>query len=354
MTSTAPAPDAWSDVLGQDHALAILRGAVSDPVHAWLFVGPPGSGKRAAARAFAGELLAAGSSGAEAERHRALARAEQHPDLLVVEREGASISAGQAAEVVTRASRSPIEGDRKVLVLDEFHLVQPAAGPKLLKTIEEPPPGTFFIVLAEDVPPDLVTIASRCVRVDFNAVPDALVVQRLQEEGIDAARASEAAAAAMGDLARARLLATDDRLALRVTLWRDVPRRLDGRGATAAALVDEVRATIDDAEAPLRAQQAREAAELTERIERYGQRGSGAKQLEERHRREKRRLRTDELRLGLVTLARAYRDEMTVASDPRPALAALAALQSVAEALLRNPSEELLLQALFLRLPSLP
>ncbi|MCU1350995.1 MAG: holB [Acidimicrobiales bacterium] len=348
-----PASDPWSEVVGQDHALAILQGAVDEPVHAWLFLGPPGSGKRPAARAFAGELLAAGSDGAEAERHRALARAEQHPDLHVVERAGAAILAGQAGEIVTQASRSAVEGTRKVLVLDEFHLVQPAAGARLLKTIEEPPPGTFFIVLAEDIPPELVTIASRCLRVDFGPIAEPLVTARLVAEGVDPERAADAAAAAMGDLVRARLLATDERLALRVALWRDVPRRLDGRGTTATALVDEVRATIDDAEAPLRDRQAREVEELNERIERYGQRGSGARELDALHKREKRRLRTDEIRLGLATLARQYRDELAVASNPHGALDAIAAIQAAAEGLIRNPSEELLLQALFVRLPSL-
>ena len=100
-------------------------------------------------------------------RHRRLAVAEQHPDLHVVERTGAAIPIEAAREIVRRASLSPAEGDRKVMVLDEFHLVSPAAAATLLKTIEEPPPGTYFVVLADEVTPDLVTIASRCVRVDF-------------------------------------------------------------------------------------------------------------------------------------------------------------------------------------------
>ena len=164
--------DAWDDVVGQDAAVAMLRNAASgEAPHAWLFVGPHGSGQRAAARAFAGDLLAhehdvAGDVEA-ATRARALARTEQHPDLIVVERVGASISKDQAVDIVTRASRSAIEGTRKVMLLDEFHLLADDVAPRLLKTIEEPPPGTFFVVLADELPPNLVTIASRCVRVDF-------------------------------------------------------------------------------------------------------------------------------------------------------------------------------------------
>ena len=352
------ADDAWSDVVGQDAAVALLRGAAGPgAVHAWLFVGPRGSGKRAAARAFAGDLLALQSDEAgdaeAATRTRALARAEQHPDLIVVERAGPSISAEQAQQIVERASRSGIEGPRKVLVLDEFHLVQPSAAARLLKTIEEPTPGTFFIVLADTLPPELVTIASRCIRVDFTAVSPAVVTARLEAEGIEPGRAAQAASFAGGDLDRARLLATDDRLALRLAAWRDLPRRLDGTGATAAAAISDLRATIDDAQAPLRARHEDEVAELAERVERYGQRGSGAKVLDERQRREARRLRTDELRMGLASLAATYRDELLVAVDPGPALAGLAAVHAAVEHLLLNPSEELYLLALALDLPTL-
>ncbi len=358
MSARPVATDPWDDVVGQDAAVGMLRGASgAGAVHAWLFLGPRGSGKRAAARAFAGDLLAfeldeAGEVEGAA-RTRTLAAAEQHPDLVVVERAGASISAEQADDVVRRASRSATEGRRKVLVLDEFHLLQPNVAPKLLKTIEEPPDGTFFLVLADELPPELVTIASRCVRVDFAPLSTERIAGRLVAEGIAPERAAEAAAFAGGDLDRARLLATDDRLALRVAAWRDVPRRLDGTGATASVLVAELRAAIDDAEAPLRARHEIEVTELADRVERYGQRGSGAADLDRRQKRESRRLRTDELRLGLAALAATYRDELVVAADPAPALGALAALHDAGEALIRNPNEELLLLALALRLPSL-
>ena len=350
--------DAWSEVVGQDAAVAMLRNAAKgDTPHAWLFVGPHGSGKRAAARAFAGDLLAAESVAAgdleSAERARNLARHEQHPDLVITQRAGATISVEQAADVVTRASRSPIEGSRKVLLLEEFHLVHEKAGPKLLKTIEEPPPGTFFIVLADEVTPELVTIASRCVRVDFASLTAPVVAARLEREGVPADRAAEVASIAGGDLDRARLLATDDRLALRLAAWRDMPRRLNGTGAVAGEVVAELRAAIDDAEAPLKVRHDAELAELQERIERYGQRGSGLADFTARQKRESRRVRTDELRMGLGALAGAYRDEMAVAADPTAALGALEAIQETAERLEHNPNEELQLIALALRLPTL-
>jgi DNA polymerase III subunit delta' len=349
----AEGPDeVWSGVVGQDRAVGELRRAVPAPVHAYLFVGPRGSGKRALAAAFAAELLADGTTGAERDRNVVLALAEEHPDLVVVEREGASISAEQADFIVDRASRSPVEGARKVLVLDEFHLVSERVGPKLLKTIEEPPVGTFFIVLAEEVTPDLVTIASRCVQIDLGPVPVADVAARLVSEGIDPSRAGDAAVAAAGDLRRARVLATDDRLALRRDAWFAVPDQLDGSGASAVRAADGLIAMIDDALAPLKERQTQELEDLEERVTAHGERGAGRRQLTERHKREERRYRTDEIRFGLLTLSRRYRDEMVSSPRPDRAMASLQAIQDLSEHLIRNPNVRLQLLALFLKLGS--
>jgi DNA polymerase-3 subunit delta' len=345
------APDVWADVVGQPRALAEMQAAARSPVHAYLLVGPRGSGKRALARAFAAALLSEGQ--ADPGRHAALALAEEHPDLLVVQRVGASISAEQADQIIERASRTPVEGDRKVLVLDEFHLVAAGVAPKLLKTIEEPPDGTVFVVLAEEVTRDLVTVASRCVRIDLGPVDNEAIVARLVAEGVAPERATDAAAASVGDLRRARVLATDDRLQLRRAGWLKVADELDGTGATATRLVDDLLGMIDDALGPLRARHAAELAALETRVEQFGERGSGRKELVDRQKREERRYRTDELRFGLLTLARCYRDRMV--SDARPArsIEALAAVQATSEGLVRNPNERLQLQALFVRLGEL-
>jgi DNA polymerase-3 subunit delta' len=352
-TDADPTVDPWSHVVGQDRAVAELRRGAEAPVHAYLFVGPRGSGKRDLARAFAAELLAAGASGPDRERVVRLVLAEQHPDLTVIERVGASISAEQAREVRELAVKSPVESDRKVLVLDELHLVQENVGPILLKTIEEPAPGTFFIALAEDVPPSLITIASRCVRVDLGAVGEAVIAARLVTEGVAGEVAADAAAAAAGDLRRARLLASDERLALRRTAWHAAPARLDGAGHAAVRLAEELLGMIDDAAAPLEVRHAAEREDLEARARQYGERGSGRRAMDERHKRELRRHRADELRFGLAVLSRRYRDAAVASERPAPYFAAVGAIGVTAEGLIRYPNERLQLVALLAQLPPL-
>lgn len=347
--------DVFADVIGQEQAIAHLQAAAVHPVHAYLLVGPAGSGKRAAARAFAALLLSAGSEGDVAARHVELALAEAHPDLRIIEPSTATgrMDVDTARSIVKQAVLSPAEGARKVLVLEDFHLVD-RFGAVLLKYIEEPPASTFFVILAEDVPPELVTVASRAVRIDLGPVPAALVAERLVGEGVEPDRAAAIAGAAAGDLDRARLLATDERFALRVAALRAMPARLDGTGTRAAELAAEVKGMIDDAQAVIDARHEAEVAELNERIERYGQRGSGKKELEDRLKREVRRHRTTELRLALATLASVYRDALPTARFPAPIVEGLHRIDAAALSLERFPNEALLLQALFTHLPALP
>jgi DNA polymerase-3 subunit delta' len=343
----------WGAVVGQDQAVARLDAAVESPVHAYLFVGPPGSTKREAARAFAAALLC-DQRGCGHCRACRLALAGGHPDLREVERVGASITADQAREIVRLATLTPVEGRRKVLVLHEFHLLQPAAAAVLLKTIEEPPESTVFVVLADDVPPELVTIASRCVRIDFRAVPDPLVAARLVDEGANPDAAAVAAKAAAGDLDRARILVGDAEVQARHDAFHRLPQRLDGSGHAVAAAVDELLGLIDGAAEPVKVRQAGEVAALDARVEQLGERGAGRRDLTERHKRELRRHRIDELKAGLVALAAAYRDRLAdgTAHDPAGAVAAVVDVHEVIESLERNPNESLQLQALLLRLPS--
>ena len=347
-----PSPGVFGAVVGQHRAVAQLRAAARAPVHAYLLVGPPGSGKRAAAISFAAALLCpTGGCGSCEVCRRVLAG--NHPDLVVVERAGPFISVGQAREIQRLALRTPNEGSRKVLVLTDFHLVRDAA-PTLLKVLEEPPASTVFVILAEHLPPELVTIASRCVRVALSPLTPATIAEALVASGVDQAVAAQVAEAAGGRLDRARLLAADSGYGARREAWREVPHRLDGTGAAAAVLAGELVALLDAAAGALEARHGEERAALQARAESTGERGAGRTELAERQRREVRRVRTDELRFGLATLQAAYREQLVVSpADTRPCLDAIAAVQSAAEGLAHNPNEVLLLQALLVRLPPL-
>src|SRR5437763_3907370 len=163
----------YEGVVGQERAVNALRAAAVNPVHAYLLVGPPGTGKRSAAQSFAAALLCPNGPPADGTCETCLrVLAGSHPDVVVKERQGARISIEDAREIIRLATRSPVEGSRKVLILDEFHLAADIA-PAMLKTIEEPPASTVFVILDEVVPTELVTIASQCENVGFGTVtPD--------------------------------------------------------------------------------------------------------------------------------------------------------------------------------------
>jgi DNA polymerase-3 subunit delta' len=259
----------------------------------------------------------------------------------------------EAELIITEASRSPIEGRRKVIVVDRFHSAEPEAAAGLLKTIEEPPPTAVFVILTEEIPAEHVTIASRCVRVDFPPVAAADLVAYLGALGIPGERAELIAAASGGSVARAQLLASDEQFVVRRDAWRAIPTALDGTGNRVADLVANLRALIDDAQGPLAEQHRAELADIDKWEEQFGTRGSRRRAVDERHRREVRLLREDELRMGLATLAGTYRDQLVAARDPEPLAVAIGAITAAAEALIRNPNEALLLEALLLGLPRL-
>lgn len=342
-------------IVGQPRAVQQLDASVASPVHAYLFLGPPGTGKREAALAFAAALTCpdGGCGACEACRQ---ALAGRHPDVVVIERQGASIRVPEAQEVVRLALRTPRAARFQVLILVDFHLVEQAA-PVLLKTIEEPPDTTVVLVLAENVPPDLVTIASRCVTVNFDPLAGADVVSVLVREGADAATASAVADVAGGRLDRARLLVSEEGFIERLDRWRSVPARLDGTGATVVILAEELVAAATEPVETVKVRQAAEMAELAAQSERLGERAiPGRAAIEDRHRREQRRVRTDEMRAGLATLAGVYRGRLEGSPPANVMSTALRAVELVGEAaerLTRNVNDLLLLEWLLLRLDSL-
>lgn len=375
----------FAGLVGQDAAVRTLEAAAARPVHAYLFVGPPGSGKLTAAMVFAAMLLCpdrpdrtvrpSGGSGEngvaeggldnDGHRCETCRRVLEgvHPDVFVLEREGAFLSIDQAREVTRIAARSSLEGGRSVVILPDLHLASEAV-PALLKTIEEPPGDTVFIGLAEFVPPELETIASRSARVDFRPLSDAEIAAVLRAEGVPPERASALARLAGGRLDRARLLASDPEAEARRGSWEAVPSRLDGTGATVAELAEDLVELLKRSASPLSERQQAEVAELAQRHARESatlpgraaqtMARAGSREMEERHRREQRRQRTDELRTGLAALAGAYRDRaLSGALAPARAAEAVALIDGLSADLAYNPGEVLAVQALLLRLDRL-
>ena len=336
----------FDDVIGQPRVVEQLLAAVQEPVHAYLFLGPRGSGRRRAAARMAGELV---GDDADRERNRALAAREEHPDLVIFEPEGTSFRIDEADAVVIAASRAPTEAGRKVILIDRFHDATAEAAAKLLKPIEEPNPSTVFILLTEYVPSEHITIASRSTTIDFPAVSVEAITAALVARGVDPAVAESAGRGSGGDVGRAELLVSDDAFGLRQELWSNLPSRLDGTGYTVGQIVEEIRSAIDDAQAPLDARHAAESEAMDETEELTGTRGSGRRAMETRHKREARLHRTDEWRMGLATLARRYRDGL---AESNADLAVFDTLREAADALTRNPNEELWLSSLLFALPA--
>lgn len=347
MSEVDDSTDPFGLVVGQERAVEQLRAAATKPVHAFMFVGPRGAGKRQAAAALAGELV---GDPADRERSRRLAAREEHPDLVIFEPEGNTFRTEEAEAVVVAASRAPAEAGAKVILIDRFHDASAEVAAKLLKPIEEPPPKTRFVLLAEEVLPEHVTIASRSTRIDFPAVSVDAITEALTSQGVASEQAAAAAEGSGGDVGRAFLLAHDDAFARRRDLWWQAPSRLDGSGYAVSEVIAEIRQAVDEAQLPLEARQVEQIVAMDEKEELMGTRGSGRTLMEARHKRETRLHRTDEWRMGLATLALRYRPA-ALAGDVD--LAAFETLTDAAEALVRNPNEELWLTQLLLSLPAI-
>jgi DNA polymerase-3 subunit delta' len=352
---TATTTDLWADAVGQERAAAQLRAAAANPVHAYLVAGQEGWGARALAKAFAAEVLTAGlDDAAEAERVRHLVAADEHADLITVEAEGGVLRDPEVDELVRLAHRRPTERPFKVLLVPRFDTATPKAWSRLLKVLEEPPASTVWVLLADDLPAEMATITSRSTVIRLDPVPPGLVASRLVAEGHGEAVAGVAATAAAGDLALARLLVGDERLGLRCGAWGSIPSQLDGTGHVVWRLVAERCAAMDEALEHVKRSFDAAEAELAARIEELGLPQGQLKDLQASHKRQLRRARTAELRLGLATLAARYRDALATSTERAPLVAAIAAVDEAYEALLvRNARESLQLQRLLLALPPL-
>ncbi len=313
----------FAELAGQEAVVAQLKNAVAGAMtHAWLFTGPPGSGRSVAARAFAAALQCPfGGCGACSSCRQV--SAGTHPDLLLVRPEGASYGVKQTRNLVLRAAGSPASGRWLVVLFEDADRCTEQAANALLKAIEEPAARTVWLLCAPSAEDLVTTIRSRCrvvtLRVPSSeAVADVLVAR----DGIDRDRALTAARAAQGHIGRARRLATDQAAAARREAVLKVPLQSVSLGPALAAAATLVKSAEDDAKAVTEELDEPERAALRQA---YGEGATGKgiaramrgmagalKELEDQQKSRARRVKLDTMDSALLEMAGFYRDVLMV------------------------------------------
>jgi DNA polymerase-3 subunit delta' len=338
--------------------LTLSAALESGPSHAYLFRGPRGAGKRAAARAFAAEILATGADDPDDARRRALLDPSPHPDLVWLAPSGAQHLVEAVRERVIRAaSYRPFEGGRRVFVLESAEAMRDESQNALLKTLEEPPGFAHLILLSSEPEALLETVASRCQPVEFAALPSEAIEAGLQGEADEVAAAARLAA---GDLDRARFLLSEQGRKLRAAALELAP---PSKGSPWGKLLAAAQEVGEETEAAVR--------KALEEEKEAGVKRS-AKDLNDEAKRAGRRRRTETLDLGLALCASWFRDLAAIGSgaaevafnrdrlaqlraaaeglDPAAARRAAELVQDTRRRLDLNVSEELALEALYFRL----
>ena len=329
MTAVVEAPGGvWAQVVGQAAVVAELRAAVENPAamtHAWLFTGPPGSGRSVAARAFAAALQCPNGGDGTCHECRTVLGGT-HADVHIVVPDGLSIGVAEARELVRVAGRAPSGGRWQVILVEDADRMSEAAANAVLKMIEEPPPRTVVMLCAPSLHPDdvPVTIRSRCRVVALRTPPvDAIADVLMSRDGVDPALAAWSAGASGGHVGRARRLARDENARLARKAVLDVPLSLVSLAACLDAaddLVGSAQEETDEATAGLDGPET----EAMKASLGYGARGPGMaaaskgagalKDLERRQKSRATRLGRDSFDRALVDLVGLYRDALVLDS----------------------------------------
>ncbi|MEW1721715.1 DNA polymerase III subunit delta' [Streptomyces sp. NPDC093109] len=356
----------WDELVGQDRVQVTLAAAARDAdalvtadatgtappeaskmTHAWLFTGPPGSGRSTAARAFAAALQCTSPDRALGGEpgcgfcdgcHTSLIGT--HADVDVIRTDLLSIGVKETRELVRRAQLSPAVGRWQVIVMEDADRLTEGAGNVLLKAVEEPAPRTVWLLCAPSLEDVLPTIRSRCRHLVLRTPPVAAVADVLiRRDGIEPQAAHAAAQATQGHIGRARRLATDERARARRAGVLKMPLRVADIGGCLKAAQELVDAAKEDAKQVAEDVDAKETEDMKAALGASAggrmPRGTAGvmKELEDRQKRRSTRTQRDSLDLALTDLTGFYRDVLALQMRSRVALAngdVLDALERVA------------------------
>jgi DNA polymerase-3 subunit delta' len=322
----------WDTLVGQRPTIDLMQKAVAGHgmTHAWLFTGPPGSGRSNAAVAFAAALQCPqGGVGSDCPDrchacHTVLAGS--HADVSLIRTEKLSIGVDEVRDLVRRASLSPM-GDRwQILVVEDADRLTDQACNALLKAIEEPNGRTVWMLCAPTVEDVLPTIRSRCRLVTLATPTTQEVAGFLVARGIEERLASYAARASQGHIGRARALAFDEAVRTRRQEVVAIPARLTNLGRcmdAAARLSVTSKEEADEITAQLDAKEKTDldtAYGVVERGRRPREYGPALAALEKAQRTRAKRRHLDMVDRGLTDLVSVYRDAIAIATGAPGAL----------------------------------
>ena len=318
--------DVWSELIGQERAVGTLRRAVEGHshamTHAWLFVGPPGSGRSNAAKAFAAALQCpSGGCGRCEDCRTTLSGA--HPDVTLLRTEQLSIGVDEVRALVGRAGMAPVKNRHQIVVVEDADRITERGADALLKGLEEPAPKTVWLLCAPSADDVIITVRSRCRVIKLVTPSDDAVAELLvARDGVSPALAAHAARAAQGHVGRARILARSEDARIRRREILALPGRLTSVTACLDAAENLVSSSAEEAAQATAELDAREITALQEAL---GVGGRGAKprsaqaalrDLEEQQKARGKRLQRDALDRVLTEFTGYYRDVLARQTAP--------------------------------------